>query len=1152
MQWRDRWTRNPKGKALVGWQTYYRLFLEDVPGRPLIDHRGPYLGGEARQTELIDALTAGRRAILVAADPGCGKSRFALELARRLGRTQRSWQVRFVRHDEPGLEEELRALPTSGRRVLVVDDAHECPGLIGRLSALCAVPGSVQTQLVCLTRPAGRTALIEALACHLPVTEPLQLELGRPDPKAIRELIDARVPQLSPHHRDVIRRYVADSYFATVLLCSSVARQKKLPQTLSSRNLRDYVVRQPLAQAVADLCPPEKALRALAVYAVGAPVSDGDAAIRSSAAAHAALATADIEALELRVLEAGLFERDGRGGIRPLPALVGDLIVEEACLDEQGRPTSCGHSLIRALLEERRYERVIDRFGDLTRLLAKPERVDFLSELLLERANGLSPQHGSQTAGLLDGCVRLAARQPQVVVRLFEALTVKGVLRAVPPPQELSREDNPEVRALRLLSAAGEADSALVPRALEYARQLLAVARADASGQRALLDTLAWSCQLAVARPLTHARAVLTVLKSWSEDSGPASAELAASLLRGFLRLQMCTHRWEQQGPTLVSIAIDPADDICQMRDYALDILVRCANHNSPAVAYAAASCLAHWAEGHCDMTAERRQRWESQLTREMERLTATFGKLGAETVHLPVRAAVERQGWRWWLEGAEPFVRRGGSRLLEPLPSADTYSLWKALHGGSLPVFPPPRDESLEPPGRRESLLPLLEPSAARAADLARELLDRLDTQCRDAAAWSALLASVVSAEPRQPLHAAAHVYLAAFVARHPDEAWSLISEEAAASSLGVVLPALLTELRGRDTPRWHQLLRSASPGTRLFTLALGALCATGGLDPVEQAMVSRGLELEDPRIVHLAARTLLSAAHPALPAGLGAVMGVLPRLATDERLWELTLDAFAGWGAHLLTLPAGEEPDSAIRTASGELLQLLRTAGTSLSWRAAPHSRRLADVLAIFAVAVPLTLKSWMRQDAMPAAEDGECDAVLSAARLREVVRILSTSSAAPFWQRQFLEWVTEEPDLARIGARGLAGIGGLGDPGIALLVRRIARHSTESSRDALEVLLADCIGSPRFVADALSLLRELAGAEEAYGLLEQALLAAVMHGGAGAGPIEGRAVALETLDQAERDPELPPSVRQTVGRARRALQGGIEEDLLRGTAG
>ena len=1147
-QLRDRVSRHPRSKALVGWQVYYRDSLEESPGRAPVDHRGPHVGGEARQTELIDSMAAGRSAFLIAAPPGCGKSRFALELARHLGRTQRSWDVRFVRHDAAAVEEELRELAKGSRLILIVDDAHECPALVQRLASLCAARRPSQTHLVCLTRPAGRAALLEALASDFPLDAPLQIDLGRPDPKLIRALIDALIPQLSPHHRDVIRRSVGDSFFATVLLCASVARQKKLPQTLSTRNLRDYAVRQPIAQAIGDLCPLEKAFRALAVYAACAPVQAGDAAIRSSAAAQAALPLAEIEALERRILAAGLFETDARGLIRPLPDLIGDLILEETCLDEQGRPTPFGQSLVRAMLEQRRYQQVISNCGDVTRLFCGPERLDLLSDLLLEQANGLSPQSRAQAAALLEGCAHLAVRRPDVIVRLIEALTARGVLLAVPRTPEPCETDHPDFRAQRLLIAAGECDPSIVPRALEYSRQLLARVGTDASAHRVLLDALAQSCQFAVARPLAHATAVLDALKKWSEDPDAQTAWLAASLVDGFLRLEMRARRWEQNGPTLATIGLAPADEICRLRDAAVAILLRCARHASPAVGYAAASSLGLWAHGHHDLTAELRQCWQAQLERELDLLAATFGQLGSTTAHLPVRAAVEQQGWRWWMDGDELFIRRGGGRILGALPAADTYSLWKALHAATLPIFPLPLDESVEPRQRRERLLPLIEPSDARAVELARELLDRLDALCHDAGAWSALFASAMSALPGQPLQPRGRRYLQEFVRRHPDEAWSFVSEDAAVGPLGAILPAILAELRGRDTPRWHEAIQRALPGTRLFEMELRALCATGELDSVERATVSKGLELEDAEVAHLAARALLSAADSALGAGLAAVFASLPRRSTDARLWELTLDAFARWGDRLLALPAGAEADPEIRTAAGELLRLLRTSAGALSWDQGPHTRRLASVLAILAVAIPHTIKSWLRQEGIPSADGAASGALLSPARFSEVLRLLAQSPAASFWQKQFAEWITEEPDLAGIGAKGLAELCGLGDPCIAPLMLRIAQQPADFSLEALGELVGGCSDSPRFIADALTLLRRLAAVPEAYGLLEKEI-AAAMTRPAGAQAVADRTAALQAMDGAMWDADLPQPLRETLARLRQAIQGTIEEGLLHG---
>jgi hypothetical protein len=241
---------------------------------------------------------------------------------------------------------------------------------------------------------------------------------------------------------------------------------------------------------------------------------------------------------------------------------------------------------------------------------------------------------------------------------------------------------------------------------------------------------------------------------------------------------------------------------------------------------------------------------------------------------------------------------------------------------------------------------------------------------------------------------------------------------------------------------------------------MQLSALRATGELDSVERAMVSKGLELDDREVVHLCAETLLSAADSALGTGLTAVFAALPRHSTDARLWQLTLDAFARWGDHLLVSPAidkadpaaGEEPDPAIRAASGELLRLLRTSGSSLSWGEGPHTERLAHVLAIFAVVIPHTVKSWIRQEGMPSADSAERGLLLSQARFSEVVRLLSKSSAASFWQKQFAEWITDEADLASIGARGLAELCAPGSTSEADLPQPL-RETLERARRAVE---------------------------------------------------------------------------------------------------
>jgi len=1015
---RDRFARQPKWKCLVEAHTYYRAFLEDSPGRALIDHRGPYVGDEQRQTQLMDAMAAGRKVFVVTAPPGCGKSRFALELARRL-KTRGSAEVRFAHHDEDALRQELPELAKAKQQVLIVDDAQECPSLVELLAAACC--GAQPHHLICLTRPIGRAAVGEALANHFAVGEPLEIDLGRPSAKLVRELIDKLIPQLSPHHRDVIRRVVADSFFAAVLLCSRVARQKSLPQTINTKNFREYVIRQPIAQAIRDLCPVDKALSALAVYAACSPVRVGDGTIRASAAASSGLSADNIELLEQRVVEAGLFQVDGRGLLHPVPDLVGDLILEETCLNDQGRPTALGQALMRTLFDGY-HEQITRNCADIARLFSTTTRVDLLSDLVMQRADAVSGDMHSEALKLLDSAASLAARQPGTIVRLIDILTAKSILRGEPPAHELGDPDNLEVHASALLATASEYDPTIVPRAMEYSRRLAACARADESSYRSLRDSLATSCQFGVARPLSHARAVLDVLSAWADGSDVEAAELAASLVHGYLQLEMRTHRWEEGAEVSVLVSLAPMEEIWKLRDRALDILARCTRSSAPAVQFAATDSLQYWARGYQSLTTELREAWTPQLNRELTVLADSFSKLGATTAHLPVRAAVEHEGWRWWTDELNALTQRGGKRILEALPEAKPYSLWKALHDGALPIFPVPLDDAIEPPERRERLAPVIEPTAERSVELAKELFDQLEPLHSDSSAWVTLFNSALGALPKRPLQSRAPVYVAEFVRRHPVEAWSFVTEESANGALGAILPALLVELRAQDSQRWREAIQKSMPGTRLFEVELAALCAASELNAAERIMVSRALEMDDPSVVHLSAQALLNAAPSALAPGLSAAFAVLPTRPRDERLWELTLDAFARWGSPVLAAPEGEEASPETRAISGELLKLLRAHGGALSWERGPHTQRLATVVAILAVAVPHTLKVWMRELWSPAGGDMDPESPLSMARFKDIARLMAQSPTATYWQRQFVEWMRDEPELAPVGARGL----------------------------------------------------------------------------------------------------------------------------------
>jgi hypothetical protein len=193
-----RFARQPAWHAFVNWQVYYGPYLRTEGPPALIQHTGPYMGDVARQIDLINGMVGGRGPAIVSAPPGCGKSRFGLELARRIERAHSRWLVLFVRHDETVVREELQQLTRLKRLVFIVDDAHECPGLVKLLAAACTeAEPAAPLHLVCLTRTTGRAEVARAMNSAYPPGVLQEVDLGRPSAQLVRTLIDRLLPKSS-------------------------------------------------------------------------------------------------------------------------------------------------------------------------------------------------------------------------------------------------------------------------------------------------------------------------------------------------------------------------------------------------------------------------------------------------------------------------------------------------------------------------------------------------------------------------------------------------------------------------------------------------------------------------------------------------------------------------------------------------------------------------------------------------------------------------------------------------------------------------------------------------------------------------------------------------------------------------------------------
>ena len=1145
-QWAwGRFARQPAWRAFVNWQAYYGPYLRTDTPQPLIQHAGLYVGDAAQQMELINGMVAGRGPAVVWAPPGCGKSRFALELARRI--EQHRWQVFFVRHDEAVVREELHQLTRLKRLVFIVDDAHECPDLVKLLAAACAEAASTAPlHLVCVTRATGRAPVTRAINSVYPPGLIQEIDLGRPAPEAVRALIDQLLPKSSPHHRDTIVRFVHQSYFGAVLVCTILRRQGKLPQTFQRQDLRDLICREPLRKAVEGLCPIETALRVLAVYAARSPVPKSSAEARDLAAELSALPPASVEILIDRVLTAGLFQQYGRGLIRPIPDLLGDLILEEACLDAQGKPTSFSTQLLERLFEVDPVSTVAN-CADIGQLFGTPQDVDLVSAWVLSRARTVPLEPKWDVMKLLQTCQPLPVRRPGTVLDVVGILEKRGVLRRNPPAETLHGIDSVEMDSCVLLMQAGEVDLSIVPVALRLGRDLYAAARTDVRSREHVQKALEDYCRFEMGRGVAHSLAVVNTLRTWVSESDAEAAALAASLSAQFLPLEVEGPRASGDTLTILQSALNPVPAVWAVRDIGVETLVRGMAHAEIVVQCAAVAALERYAGTQLAPERVPLEAWGPQLTREMEALSTAIIQRVKAASSLPLCAIGEQQAWRWWAQELDP-PHRAGSAILQAIPDTDAYRLWKALHAQRLPTSTVVPNEVRGTQARAEFFQSLDTVVEADRAQSAHALFEELDPRYPTPAAWRDLWRTVFTQTPRWPLHYQAGAVVGEFVRRNPEAAWSLL-DEAESDAFSPLLPFLLVDLGKQDRGRRSQLIRRVRPGTRLEEALLRALWEAAEPDEAERALLGRGLESTDPDTVHRAAAVILSTSHADRPTAFQTVFGVITRMPDDSALWQLAIERFVDWGERVLP-PRGVEPDEALGAVAADLMSLLQTRSSQLRWGYQNHTRQLANALAIFAVVCPRQLQEWIRSTLGEGKRPGgawDDESPLSVSRLSEALAAIQESPVTTHWIAVFVDWIRCEPHLGTCGALWLAELCSLEDATVGELAQQIGGQPTPAALTAFAQFIQHQKSDPEFSGKALALLEVWTHYPSSYFPIEEAVLHALVHPSGSrrrgqASPGHERALAaIEARRASGPSPEL---LMGTLDRAEREVRRAMEQ--------
>ena len=1121
-------SKQPSWHALLDWKTYYQAALRTDSPHSIVQHGGPWVGDAARQTELIDALGGSRAASIVWAPPGCGKSRFALELARRIEKGG-EWQVAFVPHDEAAVRGELPELTRHKRIVFVVDDAHDCPDVVKLLAATCAsAPREAPLHLVCLTRSTRRAPVNRVLQSTFPPGAVQEIDLGRPSAALVRALVDQLLPKSSPLHRDTIARFVRQSYFLAVLTCNLLSRESRLPQSFQRQDLRDRACREPLKEAVGGLCPIDAATRALGVYAALAPVAKARTDVRDMAAELSGVAREKVDSLMERMLAAGLFQDDGRGLIRPAPDLLGDLILEAACLDLQGRPTAYSKQLLERLLATDPVATMMN-CGDLGQLFGADPDTDLVSGLVLDSARTVAVDNKRSVLALLRMCQPLAARRPGAILQLINILEKRGVLHRTPQPRELLGSDSVEMGALGLLLRASEVQLDIVPVALQLGRDLYGAARGDDSSSDHVLSVLREICTFESSRGVPHARAVVNALKAWVCESEVGAAVLASTLSAPFLALDMETREEGDGGLSVSRTSLSPTPEVWEVRDVAADTVSRAIMRPESVVEYVALAALERYAHTEVAMDSEQAGRWRPQLARELEKLAKAVREIPTATDKLPVWAAAELRGWHWWMQSSDA-LHDAGKSILTSIQTTDAYQLWKALHSQQLPVtIVVPEDDKVPAASRVEHFHAL--GAAREASERARQLFDALDGKHSDHDSWRTLWRAVAGQVPPIPLHQQAGAVIGEFAKRHPDAAWVFVTDAEAEGPLFPILPFLLDELGKQDPARRSDEAGRVLAGTRLEEAWLQALGTPQELREGERKLLARALNSSDPERAHYSARALLNSCESSPVEVFEAVSTAIERHPDDDVLWTLILERFAQWGS--------DAPVESVAIVGNRLISLMRNHSSQLRWGFQPHTRQLDKVLAILAFSSPERLQDWVQHHwgrPRTSSSAWNDESPLNLSRLKSSMAAIRNSDVADRWVEAHANWIKGPRSLGETAARGLSELSTLDNPHVGKLASDIAANPTEGPLQSFTDFVGYQGSKRDFPTQSLALLEMWARHPSAYATMDEVVVRALVRQ-AGVQTVGHRILA--AIEARRAAGEAPPLFSASLARVEREVQ-------------
>ncbi len=643
------------------WLTADEYFAPFRGPRAAISHDWPLAGRDADVERLVSQLRVdGCPAALLVGPGGIGKTRILKEAALRLAGSRSFSAVRFVSSSgEPGRPdlEELGA----GRKLLVVDDAHDRDGL-GVVYEFAADPQNFATLLLA-TRPYAEQRIRNEL-CRSGIVEPFRMRLNPPRRDALA-LLAAGVLEAFGAPRDAADAIAgaSDSPLVAVMAARVLATVPKPLELAPGDESFRQVILSRFSDAIAGRLgsPAEEPLlqAALGVLALVQPFDVDDPQLPSMVGAlHAATPAEVARGLKL-LADGGVIYRRGRLW-RLMPDLLGDFVVERGFLGADGKLTRAALDLVR-LAGPGKLGEVLVNLGRLDWRLSggDPSRSDLLAPVWAALS-----EPGRDTWVDARAVALVAIYQPAQALRFVQARLdagqePDGLVEIV---KRVAYDPAHQAETLRLLWLLGRDDE-----------------RPDGGPGRplqALKDLAGYSEHKPVSFVEDVADFLVGLLNepgAWSRRHDPLEA------LEPLLAVELTSVRWRGRSAAW-DLRLVNHGAVARLRRRVVGLVSQLLEHDDPKVAFRAATFLQNALRFPADAPAELSAQYEAEFLGTVSKAAAAAerGRLAGTTL-IGLASALS-----WHAHYGSGPVTEAARRVLSAFPGDLSFRLAAALADGS------------------------------------------------------------------------------------------------------------------------------------------------------------------------------------------------------------------------------------------------------------------------------------------------------------------------------------------------------------------------------------------------------------------------------------------------------------------------------------